>query len=173
MKREGGFLLWLLPFLPPQPPSSSAAASPWEGCALLVRGRAGCCSWGCWGQLLSWGEALGLWGWKEGSRDGAWCCACAWPWGASGDLGSRWKEERVPAAQTRVNPFHGLTTTLLVPTPAFGHAWVLRAAPALPVCSCQPGRGPCACSCSADDIPSLKINCSIFNCGLNNCFIFI
>lgn len=35
---------------------------------------------------------------------------------------------------------------------------------------CSPPRLP---SCSADGGSSLKINCSIFNCGLNNCFIFI
>lgn len=39
------------------------------------------------------------------------------------------------------------------------------------------GRGPRAApvppSCAADESSGLKINCSIFNCGLNNCFIFI
>lgn len=46
-------------------------------------------------------------------------------------------------------------------------SWVAAVAPGVPV---QP---PLLPSCSADDSSSLKINCSIFNCGLNNCFIFI
>lgn len=72
---------------------------------------------------------------------------------------------------------HLLGAVLLLKSPPSWSTW--------PCGSSGLGRLPCAAlgmvpvqlpfllARSADDSSSLKINCSIFNCGLNNCFIFI
>lgn len=89
----------------------------------------------------------------------------SFPWGTTqilvppGLWGQGWGGAAVGWGRRCQNPFVGLleVSALFLSLPG----------PGVPV---QPPSLP---SCSADDSSSLKINRSIFNCSLNNCFIFI
>lgn len=84
----------------------------------------------------------------------------AWPWYPQRDPGCKFASEELTSA--RAEPFHGVAAS--ISSSKCARIAVLLGAAAA-------ARGPRACS--GDAPSSLKINCSIFNCGLNNCFIFI